>query len=68
MLSTPLEFLASDVADGLPAGSTSDVWALGYCIFRLRSEEGLVLSVVELTPLEDLVSFGIHTLEDMSRT
>ncbi|KAF2964201.1 hypothetical protein GQX73_g9374 [Xylaria multiplex] len=37
MIGTPVEFLAPEVAVGLPASPASDIWALGCCIYRLRS-------------------------------
>ena len=62
LLGTPLEFLAPEVAVGQPASPASDVWALGCCIFRLRSGEGPFSNPFELGSPEDLVNFIIHTL------
>lgn len=66
LLGTPLEFLAPEVAVGLAASPASDVWALGCCIFRLRSGEGPFSSPFEVSCPEDQLSFIINTLgEDM---
>ncbi|KAF7559981.1 hypothetical protein G7046_g4166 [Stylonectria norvegica] len=66
LLGTPLENLAPEVAVGLAAGPASDVWALGCCIFRLRSGEGPFSSDFEVTSPADLMSYIIYTLgEDM---
>jgi serine/threonine protein kinase len=43
MLGTPVEFLAPEVAVGLQASPGSDIWALGYSIFRIRSGKPLFL-------------------------
>lgn len=66
LLGTPLDFLAPEVAVGLEAGPSSDVWALGCCIFRLRSGEGPFSNPFDVTSPADLMSYIIHTLgEDM---
>lgn len=68
LLGTPLDFLAPEVAVGLAAGPASDVWALGCCIFRLRSGDGPFSNPFEVTSPADLMSYIIHTLgEDMPR-
>ncbi|EQK98522.1 Protein kinase-like domain protein [Ophiocordyceps sinensis CO18] len=68
MLGTPIDFLAPEVAVGLAAGPASDVWALGCCIFRLRSGEGPFSNPFDVTSPADLLSYIIHTLgEDMPR-
>lgn len=64
MLGTPAEFLAPEVAVGLPASPASDVWALGCCIFRLRSGEG-PFSNYEVTSPVDLLRIVIQTLGDI---
>jgi serine/threonine-protein kinase SRPK3 len=40
MLGTPVEFLAPEVAVGLNPSPSSNIWALGCSIFRIRSGEG----------------------------
>lgn len=66
LLGTPLELLAPEVAVGLAAGLASDVWALGCCLFRLRSGDGPFSSPFDVTCPADLMSYVIHTLgEDM---
>ncbi|KAF1841475.1 kinase domain-containing protein [Cucurbitaria berberidis CBS 394.84] len=67
LLGTPLEFLAPEVAVGLAASPASDIWALGCCIFRLRSGEGPFESPFDVTCPADLISYIIHTLGDMPR-
>lgn len=64
MLGTPVEFLAPEVAVGLPASPASDVWALGCCIFRLRSGEG-PFSNYEVTSPADLMRIVFQTLGSM---
>lgn len=64
MLGTPVEFLAPEVAVGLPASPGSDAWALGCCIFRLRSGEG-PFSNYEVTSPGDLMRIIIQTIGDM---
>lgn len=65
-LGTPIDFLAPEVAVGLAAGPASDAWALGCCIFRLRSGEGPFSNPFDVTSPADLMSYIIHTLgEDM---
>lgn len=64
MLGTPAEFLAPEVAAGLPAGPASDVWALGCCIFRLRSGIGPFESSFEVTSPAELLRYVIHTMGD----
>ncbi|KZZ99100.1 Protein kinase-like domain protein [Moelleriella libera RCEF 2490] len=66
MLGTPIDFLAAEVAVGLEAGPTSDVWALGCCIFRLRSGEGPFSSPFDVIAPEDLDSMG-HPAKDFSK-
>jgi serine/threonine-protein kinase SRPK3 len=61
-LGTPLDFLAPEAAAGLAAGPASDVWALGCCLFRLRSGDGPFSSPFEVICPEDLLSYIIHTL------
>jgi len=66
ILGTPLDFLAPEVAVGQAAGPASDIWALGCCIFRLRSGDGPFSNPFDVTCPADLVSYIIHTLgEDM---
>ena len=66
LLGIPLDFMAPEVAVGLAAGPASDVWALGCCIFRLRSGESPFSSPFDVTSPADLISYIIHTLgEDM---
>lgn len=68
LLGTPIDFLAPEVAVGLAAAPASDVWALGCCIFRLRSGEGPFSNPFEVTSPADLMSYIIHTLgKDMPR-
>ncbi|WEW58184.1 hypothetical protein PRK78_003652 [Emydomyces testavorans] len=67
MLSTPLEFLAPEVAVGLAASPASDVWALGCCLFRLRSGVGPFENPYEVTSPVDLMRYVIQTLGDMPR-
>ncbi|KAI1760345.1 kinase-like protein [Hypoxylon sp. FL1150] len=64
MLGTPPEYLAPEVAAGLPASPASDVWALGCCIFRLRSGEGPFTNY-EVTSPADLIKIVIQTLGDI---
>lgn len=64
MLGTPVEFLALEVAVGHKAGPTRDVWALGCCLFRLRSGEG-PFSGFEVTSPADLLRTVMQTLGDM---
>jgi serine/threonine-protein kinase SRPK3 len=64
MLGTPVEFLAPEVALGLPASPASDVWALGCCIFQLRSGEGL-FSNYEVTSPGDLMRIIVQTIGNM---
>ncbi|KAI0399302.1 kinase-like protein [Xylaria palmicola] len=64
MLKIPPEFLAPEVAVGLPAGLASDVWALGCCIFILRSGEG-PFSGYEVTSPADLMRIVRQTIGDM---
>lgn len=68
LLGTPLDFLAPEVAVGLAASSTSDIWALGCCIFRVRAGEGPFSSPFDVTSPADLISYIVHTLgEDIPR-
>lgn len=68
LLGTPLEFLAPEVAVGRAAGPASDVWALGCCLFRLRSGDGPFSNPYDVTCPASLISYIIHTLgEDMPR-
>lgn len=64
MLGTPVEFLAPEVAVGFNASPASDVWALGCCIFRLRSGEG-PFSGYEITSPADLMRVIIQVLGDV---
>jgi len=67
MLGTPIEFLAPEVAAGLAASPASDVWALGCCLFRLRSGVGLFENPYQVTSPADLMRYIIQTLGDMPR-
>ncbi|KAK4104664.1 kinase-like protein [Parathielavia hyrcaniae] len=40
-LGTPAKYLAPELCVGLPPSKASDVWALGWAIYRLRSGEDL---------------------------
>ncbi|KAI0536750.1 kinase-like protein [Xylaria digitata] len=64
MIGTPAEFLAPEVAVGLPASPASDVWALGCCIFRLRSGEG-PFSNYEVTCPGELIRYVFQTLGEL---
>ncbi|KAI0910675.1 kinase-like protein [Ustulina deusta] len=64
MIGTPAEFLAPEVAVGLPASPASDVWALGCCIFRLRSGEG-PFSNYEVTCPGELIRIVFQTLGEL---
>ncbi|KAI0118844.1 kinase domain-containing protein [Nemania sp. FL0031] len=64
MLGITVEFLAPEVAVGLPASPASDVWALGCCIFRLRSGEG-PFSNYEVTSPADLMKIIHQTIGTM---
>lgn len=64
MLGTPTEYLAPELAVGLPAGPASDVWALGCCLFRLRAGEG-PFSNYEVTSPGDVIRIIVQTLGDM---
>lgn len=64
MLGTPVEYLAPEVAAGLKASPASDIWALGCCIFRLRSGEGL-FSAFDITSPADLLRAIIQALGDL---
>ncbi|KAI1132257.1 kinase-like protein [Nemania abortiva] len=64
MLGIPVEFLAPEVAVGLPASPASDIWALGCCIFRLRSGEG-PFSGYEVTSPADLMKIVHQTIGPM---
>ena len=63
MLGTPAEFLAPEVAVGLPPGPASDVWALGCCLFRLRGGLG-PFSAFEVDCPVELVRIVEQTLGD----
>ncbi|KAJ8131911.1 hypothetical protein O1611_g1711 [Lasiodiplodia mahajangana] len=65
MLGIPIEFLAPEVAVGLPASPASDVWALGCCIFRLRSGEGPFSNYYEVTSPADLMKIVHQTIGNM---
>lgn len=68
VLGTPIDSLAPEVAIGLAASPASDVWALGCCIFRLRSGEGPFSNSFEVLTPEDLINYMVHTLgEDIPR-
>ncbi len=67
ILGTPLENMAPEVAVGLAASPASDIWALGCCIFRLRSGEGPFSSPFDVVSPARLMSYIIHTLGDMPR-
>ncbi|KAK2589943.1 hypothetical protein QQS21_012377 [Conoideocrella luteorostrata] len=62
LLGTPIDFLAPEVAVSLAASPASDVWALGCCIFRLRSGDGPFSNPFEVTSPADLISYITHTL------
>lgn len=62
MLGTPVEFLAPEVAVGLPAGFASDIWALGCCIFRLRHGDGPFSNPYQVTSPADLMRYVIGAL------
>ncbi|KAI1077728.1 hypothetical protein F5B20DRAFT_583136 [Whalleya microplaca] len=64
MLGTPVELLAPEVAVGLPASPASDVWAIGCCIFRLRSGE-CPFSNYEVTSPADLMKIFRQTIGDI---
>ncbi|KAI0459496.1 kinase-like protein [Xylaria acuta] len=68
MLGTPIDFLAPEVAVGLAASPASDVWALGCCLFRLRSGEGPFESPCKVTSPADLMRYIILTIGDMPST
>lgn len=63
VLGTPRDYLAPEVAAGLPASTASDVWALGCCIFRLRSGEGPFSNPYMINCPADIFSFVIYTLK-----
>lgn len=65
MLGTPLEFLAPEVAAGLPASPASDVWALACCFFRLRSGQGPFENPYQVTCPAELMKYIVQTLGDM---
>jgi serine/threonine protein kinase len=65
MLGIPPENLAPEVAVGQPAGPPSDIWALGCCIFRLRSGEGPFENHFDVTSPVDLMRYIVKTLGDM---
>ena len=67
MPGTPVGFLAPEVAAGLAASPASDVWALGCCLFRLRSGVGPFENPYQVTSPVDLVTYIIQTLGDMPR-
>lgn len=64
MLGIPAPFLAPEVAVGLSASTASDVWALGCCIFRLRSGEG-PFSAYEVASPADLMKIVQQTIGNM---
>lgn len=64
MLGTPAQYLAPEVAVGLAASPASDVWALGCCIFILRSGEG-PFSNYEVTSPADLMKIVHQTIGEM---
>lgn len=64
LLGTPLDFLAPEVAVGLDSSPASDVWALGCCLFRLRSGDGPFSSPFGVTSPAGLISYITHTLGD----
>lgn len=63
MLGTPVENLAPEVAIGRAAGPASDVWALGCCIFRLRSGKGVFENPWEVTEPASVVRYILHILK-----
>ncbi|KAK4215445.1 kinase-like domain-containing protein [Rhypophila decipiens] len=65
MLATPYESLAPEVAAGFPASPASDIWALGHCLFQLRSGEGPFENCYQVTSPADLLRYIILTLGDM---
>lgn len=65
MLGTPADFLAPEVAVGLAASPASDVWALGCCLFRLRSGEGPFESPYKVTSPADLIKYVIQTMGEI---
>ncbi|RMD43857.1 hypothetical protein DV735_g1158, partial [Chaetothyriales sp. CBS 134920] len=66
LLGTPLDFMAPEIAVGQDPGPASDIWALGCCIFRLRSGQGPFSSPYEVASPSCLVNYIMHTLgEDM---
>lgn len=67
-LGIPLDFLAPELAIGLTAGSASDVWALGCCLFRLRSGDGPFSNPFDVISPAGLISYITRTLvEDIPR-
>ncbi|KAM6536459.1 hypothetical protein FALCPG4_002463 [Fusarium falciforme] len=56
LLPTPVEYLAPEVAVGLPGSPASDTWALGCSILRLRSGEGLFSAYDVGSPIDLMVS------------
>ncbi|KAM7187460.1 Protein kinase-like domain containing protein [Rhypophila sp. PSN 637] len=65
MLATPYESLAPEAAAGFPASPASDIWALGCCLFGLRSGEGPFENSYQVTSPVDLLRYIILTLGDM---
>lgn len=76
MLGTQPRFLAPEVAAGFPASTASDVWALGCCIFRIRSgghllpdhklnsSADLLRSVIQILPREKFPPSWCNVLFD----